>query len=174
MSGFRLVCDWALHPLYTDVLVSNSGLVLSYKRGFWYELKQSDNGSGYLRVGVGHENVNYIHLLVAETFLPNPQGLPEVDHIDENKYNNYVGNLEWVTRLENVQRSWRTGLRANPPGRPVKIIETGITYPSQRGCARAIKGIQGNIAQCLLGNRRSHRGFTFEYADGEGSDDRRY
>lgn len=51
-----------------------------------------------------------VHRLVAQMFLPNPEGLPEVNHKDGNKDNNHVDNLEWVTRSANVRHSWITGL----------------------------------------------------------------
>lgn len=169
MTVCRYIQDWMLHPIYDDILVSDSGIILSYKRGFWYELKQSDNGSGYLRVGVGHENPIYVHILVAETFIANidPEVLIEVNHIDGNKYNNYVENLQWVTKSENELHAFRIGLKIATKGRAVRVLETGKTYPSIAECARQINGIQGNIALCLLGSRKRHRGFTFEYADGE-------
>lgn len=169
MINFRLVCDWALHPLYSDILVSDSGIIMSYKRGSWTELKQSDNDSGYLRVGVGHSNPQYVHRLVAETFLPNPQLLPEVDHVDDDKYNNYVSNLEWVTTSENNLRAFRTGIK-QVSGRPVQIVETGQRFESISECARQIGGIQGNVSLCLAGSRHSHRGFTFAYVDGDNNE----
>ena len=161
--------DWLLHPIFDNVLVSDFGLVLSYKSRFWRELRQSDNGSGYLRVGVGHSNPQYVHRLVAQTFIPNPNPLIliEVNHKDGDKHNNYVENLEWVTTLQNNKHSWETGLRRTPKGRAVRIVETGEVYPSIAECARQINGIQGNIAWCLIGTRKTHRGYSFEYADGE-------
>lgn len=51
-----------------------------------------------------------IHILVAKYFVPNLNNKPEVNHIDGNKLNNYASNLEWVTRSENEQHAYDTGL----------------------------------------------------------------
>lgn len=156
--------DWKPSKKDPDILVSDSGRVLSYKRGSWRELKQSDNGSGYLRVGIGHENPQYVHRLVAETFIdnPNPSEKTDVNHIDGNKHNNSASNLEWCTKSENEKHAHRTGLK-KAQGRPVRIVETGEIFESQAECARAIGGIQGNIALCLTNRRHTHRGYHFEY-----------
>ena len=69
-------------------------------------LKPRTAGKGYLcyqlRNEYGKKN-KYIHRLVAETFIPNPNNLPQVDHIDENKTNNHVSNLRWVTNYQNLK-----------------------------------------------------------------------
>lgn len=74
------------------------------EKGFtgFREVNLSNNGSGYLQVGLGRiRNAAPVHRLVAEAFLPNPLGLRDVDHIDGNKTNNRIENLRWVTHKEN-------------------------------------------------------------------------
>lgn len=68
----------------------------------------TDNGNGYkyIRLVNGEKKKNcYIHRLVAEMFIPNPDGKKEVNHIDFNKSNNSYLNLEWVSRKENIHHS---------------------------------------------------------------------
>lgn len=62
------------------------------------QLMATDYGSKYLQVSLcknGKRKVVYVHRLVAETFLPNPEGLPQINHKDEDKHNNILSNLEW-------------------------------------------------------------------------------
>lgn len=58
----------------------------------------------------GKRKKAYVHRLVAEAFLPNPQKLPQVNHIDGNPKNNHVSNLEWCTPSHNVRHAYSTGL----------------------------------------------------------------
>lgn len=70
------------------------------------KLSQNDNGNGYfwIRIYINNKATRiYVHRLVAMAFIPNAQNKPEVNHIDGNKGNNNVSNLEWCTRLENVR-----------------------------------------------------------------------
>jgi len=77
-------------------------------------VKQNLCGSGYLKVGLvkncEHEN-KIIHRLVAEAFLPNPNNLPEVHHVNGNKLINRADNLQWVSRSENKIRDYALGIR---------------------------------------------------------------
>ena len=67
-------------------------------------LKQSFDKNGYLRVAI-HGVTKKSHRLVAEAFIPNPNNLPEINHIDGNKTNNNVTNLEWCNRQDNLVHS---------------------------------------------------------------------
>lgn len=77
-------------------------------------LKISKNDFGYCSVSLTdslHVPKSYlVHRLVAQAFLPNPDNKPEVNHIDGNKSNNNVQNLEWATRMENQHHAIANGL----------------------------------------------------------------
>lgn len=67
----------------------------------------------YLQVHLSLKGVckgHSIHRLVAEAFIPNPDNKPQVNHIDGNKHNNHVSNLEWVSPSENIQHAIKNGL----------------------------------------------------------------
>ena len=71
----------------------------------------TDSRKCYLEITLcnsGVEKKFLMHRLVASAFIPNPQNLPEVDHIDNNPQNNAVDNLRWVTHIENLHRSYNT------------------------------------------------------------------
>lgn len=76
-------------------------------------LKPSEDENGYLLVGLSHNGTTkrvFIHRLVSEAFLENPEGKPTVNHIDGNKHNNHIENLEWATYKEQRDHAVRTGL----------------------------------------------------------------
>ncbi len=166
-GGSLLECDWKKHPDLRDIVVSENGRVFSYRSGKWHELKPSISSSGYLRVGLKKENSRYIHRLVAETYIPNedPNDKIQVNHLDGNKLNNCIGNLEWCTPRENDLHAYSTGLHQPKKGRMVRIIETGEYFKSLSDCARHIGGDKSHIYHCATGKNETHKGYHFEYVD---------
>lgn len=95
--------------------VSREGCVFRKKKGSYVEAKQTKCGRncGYMIVTYWEQGVQkreYVHRLVAFAFIPNPENLPQVNHIDGNKHNNNANNLEWCTPMQNVHHAIRTGL----------------------------------------------------------------
>ena len=91
--------------------MSSDGHIYSTKnigRGQYHkELRQRENEDGYICVTVGkngYRQKERVHRIVALAFIPNPDNLPEVDHIDNNKQNNDVSNLQWITGFNNKSK----------------------------------------------------------------------
>ena len=136
---------------------------------------------GYLFVGLSKENVveeKYIHRLVAEAFIPNPDNLPYINHKDEDKTNNIVTNLEWCTALHNLtfnERHIKVGLkeRGKKPhnNKEVLIFKNGYLVGRISSVLKAAKILGVNescIRNAIYGKGKSVKGFTFSYADGSG------
>lgn len=107
--------EWKPIKDYEDLyMVSNTGLIKSLHWNKEKLLKQviRNNNYPYYFVGLlkdGKRKYFAIHRLVAMTFIPNPNNYEQVDHLDGNKLNNNVENLEWVTPKENTNRAWKKG-----------------------------------------------------------------
>ena len=135
-------------------------------------------GDGYLKVGLyknGKTKGEYIHRLVAEAFIPNPNNYPEVNHKDEVKTNNYVENLEWCTSKYNSNHGTRIE-RLSKKVRAVNIktgdvlifnstMEAGQKGYDQGGVSSACRGAYKDSATGKLigGDGRTYKGYKWYY-----------
>lgn len=157
--------------------ISNMGRVKSLIGRRERILKPRKNKRGYLRVSLHQRNDKMIHRLVAIAFLPNPEGLKEVNHKDENPSNNCVDNLEWCTHQYNVlygtcqQRARQKQSETFPQinradiSKPVVCLETGTVYPSINEAERTLKLPHILISKVCRGIRKSTGGYTFKYLE---------
>ena len=134
--------------------ISNFGRVFSKRRNKIMKLNLRKN---YLRVGFNKEGVYYcfqVHRLVAQAFIPNPDNKDEVNHIDCNKQNNNVSNLEWVTHEENMEhacnneRIHKTKIRVYIDGK-----EKGI-YKSISKVSIIFRIEYGKLHRCIAKNKQ--------------------
>lgn len=141
--------------------VSNLGRVKGLKRN--HILKHGMNNSGYKMVTLWKNNKGnsqMIHRLVAKTFLPYSDGLV-VNHIDENKLNNCLDNLEWCTQRENVNHGTGIQRRIISLG---KVVTNGIdTYCNVNEAGRQTKLDPAGIRRCANGTSKTCGGYHWRY-----------
>lgn len=139
-------------------------------------IKQQINRKGYCRVRIGKSRKEKycfaVHRLVAKAFVPNPNGYPQVNHIDGNKKNNYFKNLEWCTNSQNQIHAYKNGLNDRSKynsGRkkiPVVQIKNNIIINMFESYAEAkkITGIEWkNIKKVCNGERKHACGFQWAF-----------
>lgn len=163
--------DWRLIPGHPDYRINKNGDFESKKRGDWKRMHPTPDGGGYLQAFMcekGKMHVRKVHKLMQDVFFePDPEK-PEINHINGNKRDNRLENLEQCSRLENQHHACEHGLWTHPdnagrPKRKVRIVETGDVYDSLSSCAEAVNGDVTNLCNCLRGTRKTHRGYHFEY-----------
>lgn len=158
--------------IYEDFEVSNLGRIksLNYRRTGKAELMNpSENTDGYFKVNLrknGENKTCYVHRLIAQTFIPNPENKPEINHIDEDKTNNRVDNLEWKWHKDNINHGTHNERSAKARSKPV--LQFSLTgdfireWESTMECGR--NGFnQGAVAACCRGKLLQYKGFLWMY-----------
>ena len=180
---------------FPDYLITSHGRVFSLKHGKMKELKHGKTRHGYMLVTLSKNGKQYtktVHRLVARAFISNPENKTDINHIDEDKTNNHVLNLEWMTHKENLNhgtRNERARQKNSITHKGKKLSEQ--TKAKMSGVnnyhARAVIGFKINgceikyykfmseckkdgydtpsISKCCKGERKSHKGFEWYYAD---------
>lgn len=147
--------------VYEKYEVSNMGNVRNSKHQI---LNPAKRKNGYLQVLLyknGKRNMFLVHRLVAFAFIPNdnPQEKTDINHIDENKSNNMVDNLEWCSKQYNIDYS---------QAKKVMCIETGIVYNSAKHASMQTGISKNGIANCCTGKQTISGGLHWKYVNDNG------
>ena len=168
--------EWKVIPDYSDYEISNLGRIKSYKQDRKGKISLgSKDKKGYLTKTLTNEfgrKTFKVHRLVAQAFIPNIYNLPQINHIDENKENNRIDNLEWCDNCYNSNYGTRTERIAlanrcceTTSKKVYSIDENNIKeFFDSIGEAERITGLpHSNIVRALKGRRKTCGGRKWYY-----------
>ena len=145
--------------------ITSCGRVWSYRS---QKFLKPNKHNGYLRVELwkdGTRKVYFIHRLVADAYIPNPDHKPQVNHKDEDKTHNYINNLEWMTAKENNNYGTRTQRTSKALSKAVYCVELDKCFDSMKEAERQTNIHNGNISSCCKGNRKTAGGYHWSYCN---------
>lgn len=141
---------------YPNYTISDKGEIVNTNTN--KELKPYIRKDGYVVATLskgGKKYKCYLHRLVAETFIPNPDNLPQVNHKDEDKTNNCVSNLEWITSKDNCNYGTRNERQGLGHSKPIEQYDLEGNFIKEWDSAAQVERDLGfnhsNISKCCLG-----------------------
>lgn len=125
---------------------------------------------GYLQVNLRKEGKKYykrVHRIVAETFIPNPLNLPQVNHKDGNKRNNNIDNLEWTNNKQNTLHGYQNNLyHSNKRSIKIEVFDKNNTYintyKSIRETAEKLNINRKTLSRILFDNKINNYNYIFK------------
>lgn len=128
------------------------------------------NSAGYVLATFpinGVKKARQMHRIVAEAFIENPDGKPQINHIDADRTNNRVDNLEWCTPSENTLHSFKIGRSVRYPHHEKAVIRSdGKQYRSMCEAARDLNVPYSYIRDVCNGTQKTTRGYSFRRVEG--------
>ena len=157
--------EWKFVYGYPHLIVSSTGKVRSLLSD--REITPFISNRGYQRVTLckdGKSKIFHVHRLVAEAFVPNPNGYDTVDHIDGNKLNNNADNLQWLSRGSNIRKAGDARWKG---AKPIICVETGKVYKSVHQASKELHIAVATISAIAKGEYKSYHKLSFKYYKGE-------
>lgn len=152
--------QWRKIAGYENYSVSNYGRVRNDNTNKVFEGKKQN--TGYIDIVLCHNGVRkhfLVHRLVATAFVPNPNNYPIVNHKDENKTNNNIGNLEWCDKSYNAKYGNATAKRIMNNCKTVRVIIDGVEYNTMLDANRML-----GVPYGALRNRKTeYKGHKIKY-----------
>lgn len=155
--------EWRKSKQFPKYEASSEGRIRNSKTG--RILKTQINDHGYERLTLRRDKKQHsasVHRIIADAFYDIDGSDLEVNHIDGNKLNNRIDNLEYCTRSANTLHALKMKLRTPPNQIGIKVVETGEVYNSVRECARSIDCDPATIRSRLRGYNKPYKGYHFE------------
>jgi len=140
------------HPIHKNYYITNDGKIIGKKGNY---LRSYTCPKGYLKIKVNDVS-RLVHRLVAETFIPNPHNLPQVNHIDKDKTNNIVSNLEWCDSTYNNHHA------KNKIGIIYQIFKDGVHYTKTNNLHKFSKehNVSKSRMYAIIGTGKECKGFS--------------
>ena len=156
---------------YSNYFITEDGFIISKKTN--KVVKTTKSNSGYETVVLwknGKRKQCTMHRIVALSFIPNPENKRCVNHIDGNKLNNKVSNLEWITHSDNHKHAYRTGLRKSLKkirikkdkySRLIVDLQYGIFYDSIMYASSIYNMNYKTLANMINGHRKNKTNLAY-------------
>lgn len=162
--------EWREVKEYSNYEVNQLGEIRHKKRQKILKPRDNNGGYQYVNFKINGKNTNFaVHRIVANAFIPNPNGYTEVNHKDYNKKNNCVDNLEWVSSSQNKQHSYLKQENKKSRGKAVnQYTKEGIflkTFDSVSDAAKELGCCVAAISNCCLGRTKTSQGFRWSFVE---------
>lgn len=162
--------EWREVKEYSNYEVNQLGEIRHKKRQKILKPRDNNGGYQYVNFKINGKNTNFaVHRIVANAFIPNPNGYTEVNHKDYNKKNNCVDNLEWVSSSQNKQHSYLKQENKKTRGKAVnQYTKEGIflkTFDSVSDAAKELGCCVAAISNCCLGRTKTSQGFRWSFVE---------
>lgn len=162
--------EWREVKEYANYEVNQFGEIRHKKRKKVLKPRSNSGGYQYVNFKINGKNINFaVHRIVANAFIPNPNGYTEVNHKDYDRTNNCVENLEWFSSSQNKQHAFLKKENRQCRGKAVnQYTKDGIyikTFNSVTDAASELNCCVAAISNCCLGRTKTSQGYQWSFVE---------